>query len=342
METAFFLAANSGRGFYSLYDEFPGPDVFLHIIKGGPGTGKSGFMRRIAAEAERRGMDYELILCSGDPDSLDGLYVPQLRQAWMDGTAPHVREPGIFGADSDYVNLGEFCKAALKADDAKLATEINRRYKALYASAYSYLAAEAAVAGAYETEPLSGEQLEHVEDIISDILDGESRRCPKGRGRQRRRFVSAISCRGKVRLDESVKKLCKQYYFFEDALHAHQLLTIAARKAGEMGLEAILCPEPLRPERLEAVLLPQPGICFSAAEQGCGNPGMSIHFGKDPVKAESRQHENPIKSRLRDQATALLSSAKELHDELESVYRPYMDFEALTKYTDKYIEKMFL
>jgi hypothetical protein len=29
------------------------------------------------------------------------------------------------------------------------------------------------------------------------------------------------------------------------------------------------------------------------------------------------------------------------HDELEAVYRPNMDFAALTAYTDEYIEKLF-
>ncbi|MEI3085729.1 MAG: hypothetical protein V8S87_06850 [Oscillospiraceae bacterium] len=86
MDTVFFLAANSGRGFYSLYDGFPERrGVFLSIIKGGPGTGKSGFMRRISAAAKQSGLDTEEIICSGDPDSLDALYIPALGRAWMDG-----------------------------------------------------------------------------------------------------------------------------------------------------------------------------------------------------------------------------------------------------------------
>lgn len=341
MQTAFFMASNSGGGFYSLYDEFPGDKVFLHIIKGGPGTGKSGFMRRIANKAQEQGMDTELILCSGDPDSLDGLYIPQLKQAWVDGTAPHVREPRVFGADSDYVNLGIFCNLPLSKSAAAQAREINQHYKALYASAYSYLKAEAAVAGAYETEPLSSEYLEQMENIISDILSAERSRLKKGEARHCRRFISAISCRGKVRLDDTVNKLCKQYYFFEDALQAHQLLTLVARQAAKAKFDAILCPEPLRPERLEALLLPEAGICFCAAEPERGIKGMRISFGDELKKSESRQHENPIKEKLRRQATELLAQAKELHDELEAVYRPNMDFAALTAYTDEYIEKLF-
>ena len=78
MTSTYFLGANSAQGFYSLYGGFPPRSGFLHIIKGGPGTGKSGFMRAIGSEAERRGMDVEYVLCSGDPDSLDGVYIPAL------------------------------------------------------------------------------------------------------------------------------------------------------------------------------------------------------------------------------------------------------------------------
>ena len=117
MNISYFLGANSRSGFYSLYSGFPpGEDSFLHIIKGGPGNGKSRFMRRIAAAAESQGLDVEYVLCSGDPDSLDGVYIPALRAAWCDGTAPHVTEPRIFGASGDYVNLGSFCRLPLSVE----------------------------------------------------------------------------------------------------------------------------------------------------------------------------------------------------------------------------------
>lgn len=321
METSYFLAANSGRGFYSLYDEFPGDGVFLHIIKGGPGTGKSGFMRRIAEEAKRRGLDCELILCSGDPDSLDGLYIPALKQAWMDGTAPHVREPGLFGVDSDYVNLGRFCRLPLSTVDARQAAGINRRYKALYSRAYSFLRAEAELAEIYEEDELDAAQSEiTVSGIFKKIPPGKA-----GESKVRRRFISALSCRGEIRLETTIRKLCKQNYLLEASLATH-VLKLAASRAAELGIEAILCPEPLRPQRPEALILPEQGI----------------YLGAEPCGAENRLYENPIRRNLREQAVDCLSAAKSLHDELEAVYRPYMDFTALTGFTEEYLGSLFL
>ena len=80
MDVRFFLGANSGVGFYSLYDGFcAGRGDFLNLIKAGPGGGKSRFMREIASAAAQRGYDTQCILCSGDPSSLDAVYIPALR-----------------------------------------------------------------------------------------------------------------------------------------------------------------------------------------------------------------------------------------------------------------------
>ena len=55
----FFLGANSGGGFFSLYDQLGRPeDTYdLIVLKGGPGVGKSTMMKAIGAAAEKRGLD---------------------------------------------------------------------------------------------------------------------------------------------------------------------------------------------------------------------------------------------------------------------------------------------
>ena len=90
----FFLGANSGEGFYSLYDQMLGGRFDdLMILKGGPGCGKSTFMRRMGAAAEQRGERVVYINCSGDPDSLDGVIFLDRNAAIVDGTSPHGTAP---------------------------------------------------------------------------------------------------------------------------------------------------------------------------------------------------------------------------------------------------------
>lgn len=318
MDQAFFLAANSGQGFYSLYDGFPGDGRFLHIVKGGPGTGKSGFMRSIREAARSRGLDTHSVLCSGDPDSLDGLAVPALGQAWVDGTAPHVREPRLFGADSDYVNLGRFCRLPLSNKDRDRALALNRAYKERYKAAYAHLEAAAALENAEElrdAEVLRGEEARM--RALLEALPDRSGSCVR-----EKRFLSAISCQGLLRLNDTVSMLCKQiYYFRDDGSVLARAASIAAEKAGRI----ILCPRPLRPAQLEAVLLPELSIALLRAPTT-----MPVPHGERLLSADAL-------SRGMD----ALREAKVLHDKLEAVYRPYMDFDALTAFTKGYIEKLY-
>mgnify|MGYP004681009047 FL=1 len=320
MDTVFFLAANSGRGFYSLYDGFPERrGVFLSIIKGGPGTGKSGFMRRISAAAKQSGLDTEEIICSGDPDSLDALYIPALGRAWMDGTAPHVREPKVFAADAGYEDLGRFCASPLGKADAALACEINRDYKAVYAQAYNLLAAAAQTADCAREAPLSCAGAEKISALIGEA--GEP-------GFIKRRFLSAMSCMGRVRLAGTLRELCPHTIMLSDEGLDH-----AARMAVEAGLGAIICPQPLRPDRLDAVLLPERSLAFVSRAWE--------RESTESIEAEAEENEfAALRDVLLDHACALLAKAKGMHDELERVYRPYMDFSSLTAYTDSVIHSL--
>lgn len=88
-----FLGANSGAGFFSLYDQLlHGRLDDLLIIKGGPGCGKSSFMRTVAKALTAAGREAIYVNCSGDPDSLDGALFPESRVGLVDGTAPHENE----------------------------------------------------------------------------------------------------------------------------------------------------------------------------------------------------------------------------------------------------------
>ena len=103
----FFLSANTTEGFYSLYDNlyYPLQDWFCYIIKGGPGTGKSTLMKKIAKKALEKGEKAEIIWCSSDPNSLDAVILPNLKIAIVDGTAPHTMDPIFPGVSDTIVNL---------------------------------------------------------------------------------------------------------------------------------------------------------------------------------------------------------------------------------------------
>ena len=87
-----FPGGNTSRGFFSYYSHILSQEAArrIFVIKGGPGVGKSTFMKKIGSELLERGYDIEFMHCSSDNNSLDGLVIPELGIAMIDGTAPHV------------------------------------------------------------------------------------------------------------------------------------------------------------------------------------------------------------------------------------------------------------
>lgn len=298
----YFLGANSKDGFFSLYREFPpDPSAFLHVIKGGPGTGKSSLLKRIAREAEARGHTVQKILCSGDPDSLDGVYLPSLGLAWVDGTAPHVVEPGLFGATGDYLNLTRFFVSPFSPEEKAQLKTLQHAYQQKYREAYAYLHACAALGGD-RTAACPNDELFRAMEALPQ-LDTP--------GQISRRFLSAISCKGWLRLEE-------EWNGFARISATPEGMRDAAETARRKGWCSILCPSPLNPQQPECLLLPEQRLVFTALAAP-----------------------KPDSIPLLEKALATLREAKALHDELESFYRPHMDFAALSQYTEQLIASLF-
>lgn len=255
--TRYFLGGNTARGFVSFYDGFcRGPEDFLWVIKGGPGCGKSSFMKTIGHAAEEAGLDTEYVLCSGDPDSVDGVYIPAWHTGYADGTAPHVIEAVTPGAAGLYLDLGQFYDRIALQKERRAIEDLQRRYQSLYREAYTLLAAPAA-----PEAPV---------------------RIPEGR---QRRFLRAVTCRGLVSAEPPVGAV--------QLVPAERLRALLGRE------DAIVYCDPLFPDTAEAVYLP-------AEARYLRGPDLPL----PDVQA----------------AISLLSQAKGLHDELESVYNPHVDF----------------
>lgn len=350
--TTFFLGANSAQGFYSLYDDFASrPGDFLHIIKAGPGTGKSTFMRTIGKAAEKRGYDVEYIICSGDPDSLDGVYIPALGVGFADGTAPHVLDP-MFGVSGDYVNLGKFCDTDAVSANGQEVRDVTRRYQGHYQNAYAYLAAAGQVDAVRGAAFRSDDTLSAVRRRAESAVRREFG-SPRGKtpGHVTRRFLSAVSCKGMMFLSDTLSTLCGRVYCLENRCNlAEEYLRTVLDGGVKAGADAIACPSPLRPDTLEAVLFPEQGVAFVACppkQKWNADEVKWVHLDAIPEKALFRSQRRMLlenskqKAALLDAACAQLKQAKALHDELETYYKPHLDIKGLNAYTKKVIAGLF-
>ena len=261
----FFLGANSASGFSSLYDQWVDQAKMqaFYTIKGGAGCGKSTLMRRVADDMEKAGYSVEYICCSGDPDSLDGVYFPEKGAALMDGTSPHVMDPAYTGATGHYVDLGAgYDRTALFAMREEIVAA-TQAYRACYPEAYR------CIRGAVESRrrgstPLHTEEtLAKAEKRASGILARELKTTRTQPGKRIPRFLGGPTCLGRVLLEDTVSALCERgYEIRDDCALSGFLLHALERKflAGGYDVIACLCPE--QPDRLEHLLIPEKSLAF--------------------------------------------------------------------------------
>ncbi len=132
----YYAGGNTARGFYDLFDSITEGLEKVFILKGGPGTGKSTLLKKVASSLNQTGEDIELIHCASAPGSLDGVIFPHLKAGIFDGTAPHVIEPKAPGAIEEYVNLGKGWDSKKLAGSRDEILLLNKQRKDFYLKAH--------------------------------------------------------------------------------------------------------------------------------------------------------------------------------------------------------------
>lgn len=348
-ETHFFLGANSPTGFYSLYDSFTDPvEDRLLIIKSGPGSGKSTFMRIIADSARKAGMSVEYIHCSGDPDSLDGIRIPEKHIAYVDGTSPHVIEPSFAGSGELYVDLNRFYRADDLRREHSGIMRLTGAYKAQYQRAYKLIGSLKAAADGLTPElppEVSSTAFRRIRGVISrELRPGGSD------GRVCRRFLSALTHAGPVCRFDTVDALADRVYALDNDLGlAPGLIGAVADAAEEKGFDTIRCLSPMAPEQTEHLIIPELRLAFVSQTEN--NPYPSVpyrHLRLDSIpdrktasaQKEERKTAAKITGALRDEAVKALSMAKKFHDELEALYNPHVDFDGVRALAKEHADRI--
>ena len=350
-----FLGANTPQGFVSFFDELYNPyeNCRPYIIKGGPGTGKSTLMKKVLAECEKRGLATEKIYCSSDPDSLDGIIVPDLGISIADGTSPHLLEPKFPGACENIINTGALWdsnRLREKADEIRTLTlenSIHHRRSVKYLSAVGSIAEENIRVGAKYTD---------MDKIESFALRFSMRELPRKKnntpGTRKKRFISALTPKGEIFLDSGIKALASRVIAIDDEYTAVSatLLDRIGETAIKNGYDVIFCYCPLKPRMsCEHIIIPEKRLALITARSP-----HKTHIEADRVIHSKRflyegindhmsflRFNRRLMRELTDEAISALRDAKATHDRLEGIYIDAMDFDSLGRYLDKLCEDIF-
>lgn len=349
-QVQYFLGANSSEGFRSFYDDiFQDPRVkTVWIIKGGSGNGKSTVMRALGALAETNGLAQEYALCSSDPDSLDGVIIPQVGLAVLDGTAPHVVEPPLCGMGVFYLNFSTCYRPGME-ENAEQILDAQRQNKAQYPPAYSCLSAGAKLdSQIYQTAAAHLSQAQ-LAQIASGIVEAEFTKTGSGAATIRR-FLSGITPKGLQYRLEALTAFCSRLYAFSDTFGiSHDLLALLHQQALRRGYFCVTGHSPLVPDRLEQLLIPELSIGFVRTSQQLSYHGssfcrMDLDLLCSGALSDADKKHLPflvctVKA-LVQEAISYLQEAKLQHDRLELLCRPYVDFTAVSALQSKYCARL--
>lgn len=336
----YFAAANGIGGFSSLFSEVFSPIAYkrIYIIKGGPGSGKSTFLRRAADACINRGIRTEKILCSSDPDSLDGLVLPEQKIALLDGTAPHAAEPSLPGAAETVLNFFDFfdCdglhrhKSQLKALSDEKRENYQSAYRLLHALGQLHAQLDCVISECFDLQKAQG--------TVSRML---RRIAPLGT-QSGTIYLNANSTKGAVFLQSGAKPLVRVA-----PLHGAEelLLDMFCDALDAAGISALRVADALNEKKTRALLFANGSIEIGTKAENalCLNTARFLKSGITPAALRRKTHAlRSICNAILQEVFSYLAKAGEAHAKIEALCHPYINFGALNDFTARFLRETLL
>ncbi len=348
-EDAYFAASNSTMGFMSYYPQcFDNERIDqVFAIRGGPGTGKSSFMRTVAREAEERGWRCEYIYCSSDADSLDGVIMTEGTRcvAILDATAPHTYDLKHPGVREELVDLGAFWDGKQLREHAEEIGTLNERKQGAYGRAYRYLSAYGVMCANRDEliAPYLREEMmeQHAERLLWDVPRGRSFSSTPA-------LIRSIGMKGEVALDSYFAR-AKRIYLVEDCRGCAQyLMRMLYRLCERKRLTLRVSYDPILPDRIDGIFICECEWVFAVGRGSeCTLPFKRVGTRRFVDTAGLRSirpllnHSEQMMRAMKGGALDALACVREAHFDLERIYTAAMDFQAKEDFTRRFCNSLF-
>lgn len=350
-----FPGGNTAYGFHSFYEHLiPADANKIFVIKGGPGVGKSSFMKRIGEEMLSRGYNVEYHHCSSDNNSLDGVALPDLGIALLDGTAPHVVDPKHPGAVDEIIHMGDYWnEIAIRANRESVLT-ITKEIGRLFRKAYGYLRG----AKNYQDEYISyfSDTGAVNQSALNSVALGLERQLLPGNAKlsapkERHLFATAITPQGPLAYVENLVEGSQNIVVLQGGPGNGTEFVVSylrnALAARGYYVEVYHCA--LDPQRIEHLVVPELALAIVTSREPHTYAGRAswvenlnalVNDKNLALYRKDMDRALADSSYALDTAVGFILRAKSLHDELETFYVPNMDFAAINARREKTIQRI--
>lgn len=323
----FFAGVNTEKGFLGFPDGYFSTLSRLYIIKGTAGSGKSTLMKRIADRCEQMGLSVHRVRCSSDPESLDGVILPEKNAGIADGTAPHVLEPSIPVAKEILVDAGRYIDE--KKLDADGIIYHSHRKKEHYSRAYSYISC--AVEASRAASDIAARALEK-EKLLSfaERFYKKHLSCAET-GKTHTRISAAFT--GKGLLVANAFPEAEKVFTLRGGRGTEYILPQMLYEIGRSdGAEMYISPDATDSRRINGIFFPSRKVYVTVLPDERGTDiNMTRFFLPEKyvgIKPDLKEGREVMKNAYELAQKQLLKAAQH-HRELEDRYVFAMDFEPL-------------
>lgn len=335
----YFLGCPTPDGFSThLRDDINSGEFITYIIKGGPGTGKSSLMKKIAEELSEID-EPELYYCSSDPDSLDAVVFRKIKAIIVDGTSPHVFEPDYPGVREVIVDLGTCWNVdSLKSDRENIisASDRNKKYHALvkrYLRAIISLNDDIMSIG---DANINKNKLDAYCTRLASRLFPKKKNCT---GKISFKQITSITPKGVLTHTDLFEGMTVFKIEDENFAVTDRLLKRLAQTAVSYGYDVTVSKNVfLSGSSYEHIIIPELNTAFVSCDIEYTAKINAMRFYDRLAVREKRKRvafNRGVAKDLTNEAVLALQTAKDIHDELESYYIKAMDFDAVDKMKDK-------
>ena len=355
----FFAGGNTCLGFYSLFHNIikqkDASKIF--ILKGGPGVGKSTFMKHIGNALVKKGYNIEQYWCSSDNTSLDGIVITKLGVCLLDGTAPHVIDPKTPGAVDEIIHLGDHWDETQLVRNKTPILNTFKNVSHAFQTAYSSLK-EAKIIhdewAGYITESLDFKIINKVTRQITEDIFINIQPQYEYYPISRELFAGAITPMGLVNHWSSILHNCKKIFVLrgEPGTGKSTIIQRIITEAKSYGLYTEVFRSSFDPTKFSGIYIPNlqisvinplpndyilDGLMADITEINL-NTGIVANKLSDYDKEVSECKERFWNSINR--SINYIVKAKRIHSKLEGYYVPTMNFPKINEVRERVLHKI--
>lgn len=253
-------------------------------------------------------------------------------------------EPKQVGTVDTYLNLGMFINREGLLEKRRAITELTAANKACFVVAARWIRSARSMSDLAFEKVTDNGILSRISSRAKALCSREIPSVKRAQQAPVKRFLSSITPAGHiVRFDTVTESFSRVVALDDNFGLASYMLAPIVRHAAANGYKTYACYSPLHPDtKIEHVLIPELGLAFVTNSRALPYPeAASRHIRLDALipKETLKNHRVHLRFLAKTQSACIteaveqLKTAKLIHDKIEELYKPYVDFGAVNAST---------